>query len=92
MSLTGRGLHRLYLGLYWGACGLLLVLGIAGVVGVVAFPPEHFDDEGHLIGEMPPEFGAALAGAALGALGMVAGLAAIGLARLCRWTRGRRVR
>ncbi|WP_448192135.1 hypothetical protein [Azospirillum sp. sgz301742] len=88
MSLTGRSLYRLY----WGACGLLLVIGIAGTVGVVAFPPERFDDEGYLIGEMPPEFGAALAAAALGALGLLAGLAVFGLARLCRWTRGRRMR
>lgn len=85
MTLTGRGLLQR---LYWGACALLLVLGVAGAVGSGLLPHERFDDAGHLIGEMPPQFGAAVALAALGVMGVLAGLAAKGLAGLRRSRRG----
>lgn len=61
--------------LYWGACSLALWLGIAGAFHVLLYPPERFDQDGHLLGEMPPEFGLALLVATLGLCGTLIGLA-----------------
>ncbi|MEI6557805.1 MAG: hypothetical protein WCO00_05305 [Rhodospirillaceae bacterium] len=77
---------------YWIACGLLIGTGLLGVVLVCLFPPEHFDQDGQLIGEMPPEFGFALALVWLGLLGALAGAAALGTIRLWRWQRGKKRR
>jgi hypothetical protein len=70
--------------LYWAACAVLLGGGLAGAVLVVLFPPERYDQDGHLIAEMPPAFGAALGLAALGLLGVVAGMLVLGVKRLLR--------
>ena len=81
MTVPGtRGRGRLY----WLACRLLVAMGIAGLVLVIAFPPERFDAEGHLIGEMPPAFGLAFAMVEIGLLGILAGLAWTGLGWLWR--------
>ncbi|HEY0834156.1 MAG TPA: hypothetical protein VGE72_09640 [Azospirillum sp.] len=74
--------------LYWTACAVLLCAGLAGAVLVVLFPTEHYDEFGRLIGEMPPEFGAALGLAALGAAGLLAGGLVLGAMRLWRRVRG----
>jgi len=73
--------------LYWAACGVLIGTGLLGIVLVCLFPPEYFDSDGRLIGEMPPEFAASLALAFFGLLGALAGGVALGAARLCRWRR-----
>ncbi|WP_157655062.1 hypothetical protein [Burkholderia ubonensis] len=51
--LQSKSWGRLYLII---SCGMILV-GIGGVTWVSVFPPEHFDQQGRLIGEMPIEFG-----------------------------------
>ncbi|PWC41355.1 hypothetical protein [Azospirillum sp. TSO22-1] len=82
--MAGRRWRRVW----WWGCGLLLAAGLAGMVGIVIAPPEHFDEDGNLIGEMPPEFALAFCMAVLGLAGLVAG----GVVRLLLWTRGGRMR
>lgn len=74
--------------LYRAACGVLVLIGIAGLAGSIAFPPERFDEAGRLIGEMPPAFGLAMAAVEIGLLGTLAGLVWSGLRRLYRRHRG----
>ncbi len=84
-AIRGRGVARLY----WLACSVPALLGIAGLVLVMVFPPEHFDEAGRLIGEMPPEFALAFTLASWGLAGALAGFAGSGLARLYRRWRGK---
>ena len=69
-------------------CALMIGGGAALAIGCVFFPPEEYDEAGNLIGEMPKAFGAGLYLAALGVLGVVAGLAARRLHRAIRTCRG----
>jgi hypothetical protein len=78
----GRGPARLY----WIGCSLLLALGGLGLGLTLLVPPEHFDEDGQLIGEMPAEFALAAGLLALGLLGALAGWAVRGL----RWLLGGR--
>ncbi|HYH23266.1 MAG TPA: hypothetical protein VD995_32025 [Azospirillum sp.] len=73
--------------LYWAACATLLCAGLAGAVLVVLFPPERYDQDGHLIAEMPQAFGAALGLAVLGAAGLLAGGFVWAMVRFHRWVR-----
>ena len=75
--------------LYWLGCSLLASLGVAGVVLVLIFPPEHFDEEGRLIGEMPPEFAVAWTLIEVAAWAALVGLVAIVLGRALGWLRRR---
>ena len=68
--------------LYWSVCGLLLAAGVGGMALIVLVPPEQLDAAGNVIGEMPPAFGAALGLAGLGLMGLLAGLALLGVMRL----------
>jgi hypothetical protein len=61
---------------YWASCALLMLIGVACAVYVVAHPPEHFDEAGRLIGEMPPEFALACKVVVLGLAGAIAGISA----------------
>ena len=72
--------------LYWGLCGVVMLIGLAGLVAVIEFPPEEFDAEGRLIGEMPPAFAVALAFIALGLSGALFGFAA----KMAAWVWRRR--
>ena len=74
---------------YWTLSAILIGTGLLGLVLVFIFPPEHFDQEGRLIGEMPPEFGIALALAVLGLHAALAGAVVLGALRLWRWLRRR---
>ena len=69
MVKQNRGLWRLY----WAGCCLLIGTGLLGLAAVLVFPPEYFDENGHLLGEMPPEFGIALAVLVLGLAGASVG-------------------
>lgn len=80
--MRARGLFRLY----WMGCGAAVLIGLAGLAGVLLIPFERFDEEGRLIGEMPPTFGLALLSLVLGLSGALAGLAAA----LGRWLWRRR--
>lgn len=82
--MAGRRWHRVY----WGGCGLLLAVGLAGMAGVLLVPVEMTDEAGNVLGEMPPAFGVAFLMAVLGLAGVVAG----GVVRLLLWTRGGRTR
>ena len=76
---------------YWAVCVGLTGIGVVGMMLTVLFPPEHFDQEGRLIGEMPPEFGIAFVLAEFGLMGVLAGGVLRGALRLWRWTRQNRV-
>lgn len=71
--------RRRWARLYWIASTLVVFLGGIGMAYVTVDPPQYFDAEGHLIGEMPPEFvGAALVvslGCAMLATGVLVRLA-----------------
>lgn len=72
MAVFGHGVVRVY----WIDCGLALLAGGIGLVGVLLVPLERFDEEGRLIGEMPPAFGVALLSLVVGLAGVSLGLAA----------------
>lgn len=76
-----RGLSRLY----WLLCSLLLWGGLISVIGLMIWPPEHYDEVGRLIGEMPPEFGIAVFMIQLGLFGAVTGFVLNAAVRLGRW-------
>ena len=86
---SGRSGSR-FARLYWLGCSLLASLGVAGVGLVLIFPPEHFDAEGRLIGEMPPEFAVAWTLIELAAWAALAGLVGIAVGRLLSWLFRRR--
>jgi hypothetical protein len=65
---------RLFKRIYWAGCAFLLWTGTIGFVYFAAFPLEHRDETGHLIGEMPPEFGLASGLVELGLCATVVGL------------------
>lgn len=73
-----RGAGRVY----WAACALLILAGSLGIAWVFVFPPERFDEDGQLIGEMPVEFAMALAILELGLLGSAGGVIVDALRRL----------
>ncbi len=84
MAVSGHGVVRAY----WIACGLALLAGGIGLVGVLLVPLERFDEEGRLIGEMPSAFGVALLSLVVGLAGVSLGLAAAAARWL--WRRWRR--
>ncbi len=65
--------------LYWAACAFMIAVGVTGLTWVLVFPPEHLDDAGHVIGEMPIEFGIGLLITALGLIGVLAGAVVSGI-------------
>ncbi len=70
--------------LFWSVCSAMMWAGLAGMISIFIFPPQHFTEDHQLIGEMPPEFGAMTVIATLGFLGALAGLLVNGLMRLYR--------
>jgi hypothetical protein len=75
---------------YWTACGILIGGGMIGLVAVLVAPPQHFDEAGRLIGEMPPEFGLFFKLLQAGTAAAVLGFLALGAKRLVRTSRSRR--
>ncbi len=73
--------------LYWLLCSFLLWGGLISFIGLMIWPPEHYDEAGQLIGEMPPELGAAGLMIQLGLLGTVMGFVLSATVRLGRWVR-----
>lgn len=68
-------------------CMLMTGCGIAGMLDILVFPPERYDETGHLIGEMPPEFALAFHLVTFGIAGAIAGFVVPGLERLTRRVR-----
>lgn len=85
ISSKRRTWHRLY----WATSGLLMWVGGVGSAFFLMFPPDHFDKDGHLIGEMPPEVGFTAAIAQLGFYLALLGLVSIGLTRSSKSVRAR---
>ena len=83
LALPRRGLARFY----WSLAALFIAAGTGLAAIAVLFPPEEYDAQGRLIGEMPKAFGAGLhlglLGVAMGLAGLVV-LAILGLRRRLR--------
>lgn len=80
LSMRRRGLARLY----WLLAAASIIVGTGLAAIAVFFPPEEYDAEGHLIGEMPKAFGAGLDLAVLGIVMALAGLAVLAILGLRR--------
>ncbi|WP_157658483.1 hypothetical protein [Burkholderia ubonensis] len=73
----------------WGRLYLIVsccvtLVGIAGATWVSVFPPERFDQQGRLIGEMPIEFGGDVMVVFIGMLLSLIGLIVIACQHWCR--------
>ncbi len=73
LSMRRCGLARLY----WRFVAASIAAGTGLAATAVFFPPEEYDAEGHLIGEMPKAFGAGFDLALLGIVMALAGLAVL---------------
>ncbi|OXJ22565.1 hypothetical protein CFB82_40100 [Burkholderia sp. HI2714] len=69
--------------LYFIVSSGVTLVGIAGAVWVLEFPPEKLDEQGRLSGEMPIEFGGALMIIFVGTLASLIGFIAIAFQRWC---------
>ncbi len=73
--------------MYWVACSVLMWTGVAGLIYFAVFPPEHFDEAGRVVGEIPPEFGFAGAIVTFAFCAALAGFVMKALMRVYRRTR-----
>lgn len=76
---------------YWLGCGFCALVGVAGVGLILFVPVEMLDENGQVLGEMPPAFGAALFFAVVGAVGLAAGVVVEIVLRQIRLLRTKRL-
>ncbi|ALG69829.1 hypothetical protein VY88_11130 [Azospirillum thiophilum] len=70
LAVRTRGVRRFG----WGFCAVLIAGGMLATGGVLCCMPAMVDQDGAVIGEMPPAFALSLMGIALGCGGVLLGL------------------